>query len=871
MITRYTCCEEHRRAAVDAHATLNGIDWLEVLDVDAPPGSPRQQTLMVRLLKAPAIPINASNVTIGGGERIRQIEVDWVATADAPPPSATPAETAFFTALPEADHVLLVRTNVSGDFSTYTLSLAQSGQPATPLQDFDPRLSSVAFSFKVECPSEFDCKPVHDCPPTPPPDPDLNYLARDFGSLRRLLIDRMTQQMPGWQDRSPADLATTLAELIAYVGDLKHYQLDAITTEAYLHTARKRTSLRRHALLVDYRVHEGCNARTWLHADVTDNGFDLPAGVRFYTRVPGLPTVITPDSRDERAARQAGVKVFEPMAPITLYADHNRFDFYTWGDQRCCLPKGATRATLVGHWPDLAVGDVLIFEEVIGPVTGDAADADPSRRHAVRLTNVRAFGSDTDGDGNALPLVDPLPDPASGEHTRITEIEWHADDALPFPLCISAITDDAHGSTLIENISIAMGNNLLVDHGESLSDVALGAVPDALLHYPATGTDSCDRSAPIALPPRFSPALPDGPLTWQGTILRQLDEDGIAVTSRAPFDPQASAGAAMAWRTADALPQIQLDDDSGDGTPWTPAHDLLTSHATDQHFVVETEDNALPSLRFGDDVHGRRPDSGLAFTARYRVGNGPEGNVGADSIRHVVATDNRFEQLRNPLPAMGGTAPETKAQIRRRAPHAFRTQERAVTPADYAEVTERLPGIQRAAATLRWTGSWHTVFTTVDRDDGAPVTPDYADTVVAHLERYRMAGHDVRVDEPRHVSLEIELEICVEPSYFRSHVREGLLDVLSNRTRSDGTLGLFHPDNFSFGQTVYLSTIYAAARSVAGVGSLQVTRFTRQGDEDPMPLSQGFLTLDRLEIARLDNDPNFPEHGVLRLNLHGGK
>ena len=32
---------------------------------------------------------------------------------------------------------------------------------------------------------------------------------------------------------------------------------------------------------------------------------------------------------------------------------------------------------------------MLIFEEVIGPTTGDAADADPAHRHAVRLTRIR--------------------------------------------------------------------------------------------------------------------------------------------------------------------------------------------------------------------------------------------------------------------------------------------------------------------------------------------------------------------------------------------------------------------------------------------------------------------------------------------------
>ena len=87
----------------------------------------------------------------------------------------------------------------------------------------------------------------------------------------------------------------------------------------------------------------------------------------------------------------------------------------------------------------------------------------------------------------------------------------------------------------------------------------------------------------------------------------------------------------------------------------------------------------------------------------------------------------------------------------------------------------------------------------------------------------------------------------------------------------DGEHGLFHPDNFSFGETVFLSPLYAAARSVAGVDSVQVTRFHRQGQEDPRPLADGFMTLGRLEIARLDNNPSFPEHGVLRFDLHGGK
>ncbi|HUG29452.1 MAG TPA: putative baseplate assembly protein [Candidatus Limnocylindria bacterium] len=856
----YTCCDENRRAAVDEHPTLNGIDWLEVLDLDAPPDSPRQQTLMVRLLKPVPAGLTPTNVRIDGGERIRGVGVEWVGVANAPPPEATASEALLVTALDEADHVLLVRTDSAGDFSTYRLNLVQDLADDTALPDFDPRLSAIDFSFKVECPSDFDCKPVVDCPEEPGPDPDLNHLARDYESIRRLVMDRLTTKMPDWQGhRSPADVVHTLAELIAYVGDLQHYELDAIATEAYLRTARRRTSLRRHALLVDYAMHEGCNARAWLHIEVEGGPFPLPDDVRFLTRVPAVPPRIAPDSQDERTARQARQAVFAPLHGAELREDHNSFDFHTWGDERCCLPKGATRATLAGHWPDLAPGDVLVFREVTGPLTGEPADADPAHRHAVRLTDVRAL------DG-IEPLTDPLND------AQITEIRWHPGDALPFPLCISSETDEEHGEVLIAGVSIALGNIVLVDHGETIDGEEIGTVPEPRLEFAPLRGDPCEREDPVPIPPRFRPLLAEGPVTHQGTVLRSFLDGGLRRTERVHFDPEAAAAAAMAWRVGDALPAVRLESVAGSSTDaWEARRDLLNSRATDAHFVLETESDGSARARFGDDAHGVRPDAGTAFTATYRIGNGVAGNVGADSIVHAVTTEGRIAAVTDPIAAAGGLAPESLAAVRRRAPQAFRTQERAVTPADYAEVTERLDGVQRAAAGLRWTGSWHTVFVTVDREGGEPVDDAYATTVVDHLERYRMAGHDVRINEPVHVSLEIDLLVCVNPGYFAADVRAGLLDALGSGIRRDGRRGLFHPDNFTFGQTVYLSPLYAAAREVAGVDSAQVTRFHQQDQEDTKPLEDGYMKLRALEIARLDNDRNFPEHGVLRLDLRGGK
>ena len=206
------------------------------------------------------------------------------------------------------------------------------------------------------------------------------------------------------------------------------------------------------------------------------------------------------------------------------------------------------------------------------------------------------------------------------------------------------------------------------------------------------------------------------------------------------------------------------------------------------------------------------------------------------------------------------------------APQAFRTQQRAVTPADYAAAAQRHPGVQRAAATRRWTGSWYTMFVTVDRVGGAPVDAAFEASLRRHLDRFRMAGYDVEIDGPRDVPLELELTICVEPGHDAAVVEAELRDVLSARAgRAGRPPGFFHPDNFTFGQPVYLSRIIAAVAAVAGVERVvSVDAFHRAGQPPRGEIEQGFVAIHRLEIARLDGDRSNVEHGTLTLHVRGG-
>ena len=85
-----------------------------------------------------------------------------------------------------------------------------------------------------------------------------------------------------------------------------------MATEAYLATARRRISVRRHARLVDYRMHEGCNARAWVHARVSTD-LTLDPDVSFITD-PGV-SVGPHDTLDQI---RGSFEVFRPIGTETI-------------------------------------------------------------------------------------------------------------------------------------------------------------------------------------------------------------------------------------------------------------------------------------------------------------------------------------------------------------------------------------------------------------------------------------------------------------------------------------------------------------------------------------------------------------------------
>ncbi len=624
--------------------------------------------------------------------------------------------------------------------------------------------------------------------------PELDYLTRDFASFRRLMLDRLASLSPDTATGHPADLGTTLVELLASAADELSLYQDAVVTESYLATARLRTSVRRHARLLDYAMHDGCNARVWVSVQVTTSadGLSLPQGTVLLTKIEGQPAVVLP--QEIPSLRSRGALVFETTHSLSLRSAHNQLRLDpSAGD----LLVGALSAVLLDTSAQLALtaGDVVIFEDSAEPAATAVALA---RRHPVRIVSVEVM--------------------KNAEGQRVVRIAFATEDALPFALS----ADRAR----------VVGNVVLADHGYSLPDAEELTVAD-------------DRSRP---------QLAQGPLTWQTLVM----SSGQPVL----FDPSAACTLAQSPTPGpDALlrPSIALTDE--DGEPWQARRDLLRSGTHDRDVVVESEDDGRTFLRFGDGTRGRRAQGRML--ARYRIGSGTAGNVGAESLGHIASSLAGLVSIRNPLPASGGCDPESIEQVRLLAPHHFKTQERAVSSDDYIRIAKRYPTVREVLVTRRYTGSYYTISLTVLRRGGLGLDRSFRDGLLAHLDRFRMAGHVLRIVDPALIPLEIKLLVGVASGHFRSSVLSSLYAALGPGSSAEP--GFFHPDRQTLGQPVYLSQLVREAMQVRGVTWVEPVRFRRYGDSrdgDVLPMRP-------CELPRVENVAADKARGTLELLIGG--
>jgi hypothetical protein len=405
---------------------ITGISYVEVREA-----RPLTWTLCVHLAADP-------DVTLEGLVGPANFTARWV---DVTPGTLVVLNVDFDSALPDAV-ILQLASELPPMQTAVRMEVSLIGLPG-----LNPERASLQFSVRTtgEVPL-----PIDDADLAAPPI-EIDYLSKDYASFRQTFFDTLAQRIPAWTERHAADELVAIAEVLAYASDYLSAYQDAVGTEAYLTTARLRTSVRRHARLLDYHLFEGCASRVFVGFEVNEDPVEIAAGM-----------AVTGALNDVRArgpylyARdvQQNAQIFETLEGATLWVALNTIEIAVDGDKPMqVFPAGSTRATLRGRLTHLAAGALLVFEQSGTP-----------RRHPVRLSQDPTFATD-----------------AAGRETTI--VTWFGADATPYDFLVTA--RDSAGGTRTD-VTVVRGNVVAAQQGTLLRD-DVAFVPDAPLRLRTNG------------------------------------------------------------------------------------------------------------------------------------------------------------------------------------------------------------------------------------------------------------------------------------------------------------------------------------------------------------------------------------------------
>ncbi|HZD93207.1 MAG TPA: baseplate J/gp47 family protein, partial [Candidatus Sulfotelmatobacter sp.] len=284
------------------------------------------------------------------------------------------------------------------------------------------------------------------------------------------------------------------------------------------------------------------------------------------------------------------------------------------------------------------------------------------------------------------------------------------------------------------------------------------------------------------------------------------------------------------------------------------ASTLAFSRNPDRDYAIETDQNEVTTVVFGDGQYGEIPPVAAPILATYRTGGGSVGNVGSRQIT-IVSRSPQLQLLAaevfNASPASGGAERETIEQAIKYAPTVFSSMQRAVTADDYVAQARLFPGVSKARAEAT---NWNLITLYIaPTGDGELPTDILKRDLLAYFEDKRMLTTFLQIGNPDYVRIEIHATVTAQ-SFFKAS------DVQANAEAAIRNLLDFA--NVEFKQILYLSEIYRVLEAVPGVHDVFVSRFQRAGVIEDLT-ADGRILMAENEIPVLrEND--------LQLTMKGG-
>lgn len=254
-------------------------------------------------------------------------------------------------------------------------------------------------------------------------------------------------------------------------------------------------------------------------------------------------------------------------------------------------------------------------------------------------------------------------------------------------------------------------------------------------------------------------------------------------------------------------------------TQWFEVTTLQDAVGTDTAWQQRTDENGVVTVFFGDDINGAVVPSGLKIYAGYRVGGGTVGNLASNQIADIASPITGVS-VSSSTAMTGGANAESIDQIRVNAPRAYRTQDRAVTLADFGNLALGVSSVSQANAVAN-TFSNITVYMTAVGN--TIPTQGLLDVVTDYLQQRAMAGATVTAQAASFVGVNIgstgsPVIVGCDPRYNPTSVQTKATQAIQ---------GLFDPSKTTFAQRLSVSAVYSAVNAIPGVAYVVIPLMAR--------------------------------------------
>ncbi len=247
------------------------------------------------------------------------------------------------------------------------------------------------------------------------------------------------------------------------------------------------------------------------------------------------------------------------------------------------------------------------------------------------------------------------------------------------------------------------------------------------------------------------------------------------------------------------------------GIRWNEAPRITAMQPKDRSYLIRRADDGTVTVQFGDGANGARLPSGQTnVEARYRVGIGAGGNVEQGQISMLLQRPLGLKEVVNPIPASGGTDPESRDGARRNAPLTVLTLDRIVSLQDFEDFAAAFIGIGKAQAVWLWDGEGRLVHLTIAGVDGADVDPGstlYRNLADA-IDAVRPPHQPLRLEPGKVLRFGLTANLRIKPEYESDKVLAAVRSALA---------AAYDFASRQYGQSLSGSELLARIQGVAGV------------------------------------------------------